>query len=102
MDMFLNGLRDEVYADAVAHGLWDEELSTHDCIELIIDEVCEAEDAVLEGREEHFHEELADVLIMTLSVCGKLGIDIDAEVRRKMDINKKRPYGHKGEKRDDD
>ena len=41
-----------------------------------------------------FCEELADVIIMSLSVAGKLGIDIDAAVRRKMEINKARPWKH--------
>ena len=41
-----------------------------------------------------FCEELADAIIMSLSVAGKLGIDIDAAVRRKMEINKARPWKH--------
>ena len=41
-----------------------------------------------------FCEELADVIIMSLSVAGRLGIDIDAAVRRKMEINKARPWTH--------
>ena len=83
----LNELRDEIYTDAVEHGLWEGECSLQDCIELIIDEVSELEDAAMDfteadlGKMQHFREEMADVLIMTLSVCGKLGIDIDAEVQ---------------------
>ena len=38
--------------------------------------------------------QLADVIIMSLSVAGKLGIDIDAAVRRKMEINRARPWKH--------
>lgn len=34
------------------------------------------------------------MIIMSLSVAGKLGIDIDAAVRRKMKINKGRPWKH--------
>ncbi|MDY4856315.1 MAG: MazG-like family protein [Candidatus Ventricola sp.] len=51
----------------------------------------------LEGSveyEEDYAEELADVIIASLSVAGKLGIDIDAAVRRKMEINKARPWKH--------
>ena len=51
----------------------------------------------LEGSveyEEDYAEELADVIIASLSVAGKLGIDIDAAVRRKMEINKGRPWKH--------
>ena len=43
---------------------------------------------------EAYAEELADVIIASLSVAGKLGIDIDAAVRRKMEINKGRPWKH--------
>lgn len=46
----------------------------------------------------NYAEELADVIIASLSVAGKLGIDIDAEVRRKMQKNKERTWKHgKGE-----
>lgn len=41
-----------------------------------------------------FSEELADVVIMCFSVAGKLDIDIDAEIRRKMEINRQRPWKH--------
>ena len=41
-----------------------------------------------------YAEELADVIIASLSVAGKLGIDIDEAVRRKMEINKARPWKH--------
>lgn len=37
---------------------------------------------------------MADVIIMSMSVAGKLGIDIDAAVKRKMEINRQRPWKH--------
>ena len=52
------------------------------------DELEEAEEA------DEYAEELADVIIAALSVAGKLGIDIYAAVRRKMEINKARPWKH--------
>lgn len=42
----------------------------------------------------NYAEELADVIIASMSVAGKLGIDIDAAVRRKLEINKARPWKH--------
>ena len=111
----LNTLRDAIYEDAVAHGLWEE----HDCkvaetiaeairdgfpyedpravnrswaMEPIRKEVNELEMSY--ESEEEYAEELADVVIMCFSVAGKLGIDIDAAIRRKMEINKKRPWKH--------
>ena len=114
--MDLNNLRDEIYEDAVAHGLWEDadEFSkryadgypaqekemriahSQRCLGtgLVFDEVeelCEsAEDCDVDGVQ----EELADVIIMSLSVAGKLDIDIDAAVRRKMEINKGRAWKH--------
>ena len=111
----LNTLREAIYQDAVAHGLWEE----HDyyysqmksvqaiCPEAEIDvameekEHCarliESECYELAGASEDaelYAEELADVIIMSMSVAGKLGIDIDAAIRRKMEINKQRPWKH--------
>ena len=100
----LNNLRDAIYQDAVAHGLWEDYhigLSgdlLDECHDLIYDEVDELDDAIENwinlGNHNRFAEELADVVIMCFSVAGKLGIDIDAAIRRKMEINKKRPWKH--------
>lgn len=38
-----------------------------------------------------------DEKISSMSLAGKREIDIDAEVRRKMEINKGRPWRHEGE-----
>lgn len=110
----LNALRDAIYEDAVAHGLWEsadynvlcgievwkrvgdlfdpDEAMRGQATQIIRSEVDELDAASDEG--EKYAEELSDVIIAALSVSGKLGIDIDAEVRRKMDINKERPWKH--------
>ena len=110
----LNTLRDAIYEDAVAHGLWEStDYTVKECIEAarqegepadqgemmrgwametIRREVNELEDASADAEE--YADELADVIIASLSVAGKLGIDIDAAVRRKMEINKGRPWKH--------
>ena len=77
----LNTLRDAIYEDAVKHGLWDdvEDYMPADCMSA-------------------FCEVLANDIIASLSVAGKLGIDIDAAVRRKMEINKAMPWKHGKEK----
>ena len=98
----LNTMRDAIYEDAVAKGLWDDEedYMPTDCVDFIRDEVIELEDTAMNWEDDvcndnsAFCEELADVIIMSLSVAGYLGIDIDAEVRRKMEINKGRPWKH--------
>ena len=96
----LNDMRDAIYEDAVAHGLWDLDYSPTDCAELIHDEASELYSAAMDWEyhvcndNSAFCDELADAIIMSLSVAGKLGIDIDAAVRRKMEINKARPWKH--------
>ena len=111
----LNTLRDAIYEDAVAHGLWER---TDYTVQLVLQSirrddrttayrdkimrelamrVIRLEVDELEGSveyEEDYVDELADVIIASLSVAGKLGIDIDAAVRRKMEINKARPWKH--------
>ena len=39
-------------------------------------------------------DELADVLIRTLDLCGYLGVDIQRHVALKMRYNQRRPYRH--------
>lgn len=98
----LNSMRDAIYEDAVAHGLWDDEedYMPTDCMYFIKDEVCELDCAAIDWEDDvcndnsAFCEELADVIIMCLSVAGYFGIDIDEAVRRKMEINKARPWKH--------
>ena len=111
----LNTLRDVIYQDAVEHGLWEEydqkrerdtEFSAkypqyafdqdvedrNECALYVCRECVELREA--RDNADAFSEELADVAIMVLSVAGKLGIDIDAAIRRKMEINKNRPWKH--------
>lgn len=95
----LNTLRDAIYEDAEAHGLWDLDYGPTYCAELILDEASELDSAAIDCEcddnvDSEFCEELADVIITALSVAGALGIDIDAAVRRKMEINKARPWKH--------
>ena len=117
MQTDLNALRDAIYTDAVAHGLWE---NTDRFAEMFAeDETDERErkvqeefarwhesakfvffegDEMLTAVEDYDYvsatEELADTIIMCLSAAGYLGIDIDAAVRQKMEINKGRPWKH--------
>lgn len=107
----LNELRDEIYSDAVKHGLWYEaellrvwnyynkqkkdaidRVRREDCAMRIKDEVEELYDGAYDVN--HYTEELADVIITALSVAGYLGIDIDKAVRAKMEINRGREWRH--------
>lgn len=119
----LNELRNEIYKDAVAHGLWDEDyllrtLVNSDVVRdsglLQIYKIVNTEQemrrvhatlrvfmenqellkSVLDEEEDYFREELADVIITALSAAGYLGIDIDKAVREKMEINRGREWRH--------
>lgn len=113
----LNALRDAIYQDAVEHGLWEESdrlakeaaedddiigeksfkekfCKWHEAAHLIFFEGDEMLTAVEEYNWDSATEELADVVIMAMSAAGYLGIDIDAAIRRKMSINKQRPWKH--------
>ena len=112
----LNTLRDAIYEDAVAHGLWEatdreareltEDVMPNDrkyyeaafkmirAVQLVLDESDELVSAAHNESIDSVIEELADVVIQAFSTAGYLGIDIDAAIRRKMKINKKRPWKH--------
>lgn len=101
----LNTLRDAIYQDAVAHGLWKGKVLLCYQTDVVTNEVMEllsASSAVIlaetakekKKAKEHFNEELADIVIGCFSLAGRLGIDIDAAIRRKMEINKGRPWKH--------
>jgi len=64
------------------------------CLLLIHSEISEAVEALREGNQEMFYEELADVFIRLADLCGTYNIDIEYEIKRKMEINKNRPHLH--------
>lgn len=45
-----------------------------------------------------FDQEVADIIIRVLDLCGGLGIDIDYHVRHKMDKNRHREHRHGGKR----
>lgn len=46
------------------------------------------------GEKDSFADELADATIRILDLCGELGIDIDAQIKWKMQHNASRPIKH--------
>ncbi len=61
---------------------------------LINCEVAEAVEGLRKSDMENFKEELADIFIRLGDLCGSLGINIEEQIIKKMDKNKKRPYRH--------
>ena len=95
----LNTLRDEIYQDAVAHGLFEDFDKIKDPVRRrralamrIIEEAAEMYAAA--DDPEKFAEEGADVTIMTGDVFGYLGMDWHGAVFSKAEFNKGRPWKH--------
>lgn len=95
----LNPLRDAIYEDAVAHGLFEDFDRIKNPVRKrralamrIMEEAAELYAAA--DDIEHYAEEAADVTLITGDVCGYLGIDWETAVRRKMEINRNRPWKH--------
>lgn len=65
---------------------------------LITTEVSEAMEAFRKDDHANFAEELADVLIRVLDIAPGLGVDLDAEVEKKLLKNAQRGFRHGGKK----
>lgn len=61
---------------------------------LIVTEAAEAMEAYRSDDRANFGEELADIIIRTLDLCGGLGVDIQGAVMQKMEVNFTRPKKH--------
>lgn len=92
--MEINELIEECHRIAVEHGFWTVEKSIPAKLMLITSELGEAMEADRKGDTTSFNREIADVLIRTFDLCGALDIDIESELKRKIEINKRRDYLH--------
>lgn len=90
----LNELSQLCHAIAVEKGFWDQERNLGEALMLIVTELAEAMESYRRQEQENFREELADTFIRLFDLCGGLGIDIEAEISRKAEKNKTRPYKH--------
>ena len=116
--MTIKELVEKAHESARKHGFWEDwdsicwedgldrnEASTLDIQELfnsaiakrlmlIVSELGEALEALRNDDRENFAEELADVAIRLADLCGGIGIDLEAEIEKKMEKNRKRGYKH--------
>ena len=92
--MHLNDIVKESYDIAVKHGWWDNGRPFPQTVMMIITELSEAVQEDRKGNRKKMYEELADTFIRLCDLCGSLGIDIESEISKKMEYNKKRPYKH--------
>lgn len=90
----LNALAQICHQIAREKGFWDKERNIGEALMLTVTELAEAMEAHRHQDQENFKEELADTFIRLLDLCGGLGIDIEAEIEKKSQKNKLRPYRH--------
>ena len=75
-------------------GFWEKERNIGEALMLIVTELAEAMEGYRQQDQANFKEELADTFIRLFDLCGGLGIDIEAEIKKKAEKNKSRPYKH--------
>lgn len=110
----INKLAKEIHFANVAKGFYDEEREIGTLLMLIVSEVAEAMEAdrknryanlsllpngfdkglFLENIKDTFEDEIADVFIRILDLCGHMNIDIEKHVELKLQYNKTRGYKH--------
>ena len=93
-DQTLRELSELCHRIAKEKGFWDEKRNIGEALMLIVTEIAEAMEAHRKQDDENFREELADAFIRLFDLCGGLNIDIQAEITKKAEKNKARPYKH--------
>ena len=91
-------MQDECHATSVSKGWWNENREFPTVMMLVVTELSEA---IQEDRKHEFphtdlkvEEEIADVFIRLLDMCGGWFPSIEETIIKKMELNKNRPYKH--------
>jgi len=120
--MTLNELAKRAHENAVNKGFYEKPLETGTLLMLVVSELSEALEADRKGIyanierfnkwineptsvctfnelfedsiKDSFQDELADVIIRILDLCGHKGIDIDWHIEQKMRYNETREFKH--------
>lgn len=91
-------LQQKIHINAVKHGWWEIDVPVPEILCLIHSEVSEALEAYRDRDEAKFREELADIAIRLLDAAEAFGIDLQTEILKKHEFNKKRSYRHGGKR----
>lgn len=114
----LNSAAKEIFTNNKEKGFWDAERNPGELLMLVVTELAEAMEAIrkneycefnadynpeLDGDfKKHFEttikgtyeDEIADVVIRVLDLCGAAKIDIERHISYKVEYNKTRPHKH--------
>ncbi len=93
-DQTIRELTAQCHAIAKEKGFWDEKRNVGEALMLVVTELAEAMEGYRHKDDANFREEIADAFIRLFDLCGGLGIDIQAEISKKSEKNKTRPYKH--------
>ena len=93
--MNLNEFVKQAYELSLEKGWWSTNRSYAESVMMIITELAESvQEHRTNGESDKWREELADTYIRLNDLIGKYNIDIEKEITRKHNINKKREYRH--------
>lgn len=87
--MELREMQKQVWENKIRHGFDTTNVDREFC--LLYGEVGEAYEAYIK-KHDNLGEELADVAIYLMGLAGMVGLDLEDEVTKKMEINSKREY----------
>lgn len=104
MRIGINETAANIHEWAQSKGWWESPRPTGELLMLVVTEISEAmedyrmrrmETVISEdGKPEGFPSEIADAVIRLLDLSEAYGIDLEAEIARKMAYNQTRPYRH--------
>ncbi len=75
---------------ALSKGFWDSDKGVPEVLCNFHEEVSEALQAFKHNNPTGFNEEMADIVIRVFDACGKWNIDLEKEIKIKMETNKMR------------
>lgn len=106
--MQIKDLVKESHKTAKEKGFWESK-NIPEKIMLVVTELAEAVEALRHGRmqitsynkigsrgweKDTFEDEICDAFIRLADLCGYIGIDIEWQLKQKMEYNKKRAFKH--------
>jgi len=104
-DFIMNQSKSFEYYSSLCHsiakekGFWNKDRNVAEMLMLIVTELgeaCEAHRKNIFGLEskDTFEDELADAFIRLFDMCSGLGIDVERQIKWKLDYNSRRPFLH--------